>query len=83
MSNITKGSELSDMNTNNATEQDISFASQWQLMWMRFRRHKLALVGGIILLVLYTIAGFCEFISPYLPDQRNADYVLTLSLIHI
>ena len=77
MSNITKGSELSVMNTNNDTEQDISFASQWQLMWMRFRRHKLALVGGIILLFLYTIAGFCEFISPYLPDQRNADYVLS------
>ena len=55
---------------------DIAFASQWQLMWMRFRRHKLALVGGVLLLFLYTLAGFCEFVSPYLPDQRNARYVL-------
>ncbi len=55
---------------------DVAIASQWQLMWWRFRRHRLALLGGIILLFLYTIAIFCEFISPYTPEQRNAQYVL-------
>ena len=27
-------------------------ASQWQLMWRKFRRHHLAIVGGVILGVL-------------------------------
>ncbi len=56
--------------------QDLAFASQWQLMWMRFRRHHLALAGGAVLLVLYSIALFCEFVAPYEPFQRNAHYVL-------
>ncbi len=57
-------------------DQQLAFASQWQLMWMRFRRHRLALVGGAILLVFYFVAAICEFVSPYEPNQRNAAYVL-------
>lgn len=45
-------------------------ASQWQLMWRRFRRHKLALYSWAVLVVLYTMVFFCEFVSPYLPNQR-------------
>ncbi|MDP6701522.1 MAG: ABC transporter permease, partial [Candidatus Latescibacteria bacterium] len=59
-----------------AAEQDLAFASQWRLMWMRFRRHRLALVGGAVLVVLYFMAAFCEFISPYDPNQRHPEYVL-------
>lgn len=56
--------------------QERAFASQWQLMWMRFRRHHLALAGGVVLIVLYGVAAFCEFVAPYEPAQRNAQYVL-------
>ena len=28
-------------------------ASQWQLMWWKLKRHKLALVSGAVLLVMY------------------------------
>ena len=59
-----------------AAEQALAFASQWRLMWMRFRRHRLALVGGAVLVVLYFMAAFCEFISPYDPNQRHPEYVL-------
>ena len=59
-----------------AAEQELAFASQWRLMWMRFRRHRLALVGGAVLVVLYFMAVFCEFISPYDPNQRHPEYVL-------
>ena len=58
-----------------ADEQELAFASQWKLMWLRFRRHRLALAGGAILLVLYGVAAFCEFIAPYTPDQRYSQYV--------
>ncbi|HIL08149.1 MAG TPA: ABC transporter permease, partial [Candidatus Latescibacteria bacterium] len=56
-------------------EQDLAFASQWQLMWIRFRRHRLALMGSAVLVLLYGVAAICEFISPYDPNQRHADYV--------
>lgn len=59
-----------------ADGRQMAIASQWQLMWWRFRRHRLALVGGVILLLLYAIAAFCEFTSPFTPEERNAQYVL-------
>ncbi len=40
-------------------------ASQWQLMWRKFKKHKLALLGGTVLAIFYIMAIFCEFFSPY------------------
>ena len=54
---------------------DLAFASQWRLMWIRFRRHRLAMVGGVVLLGLYTGALFCELIAPLSPTQRHREYV--------
>ena len=59
-----------------AEERELAFASQWRLMWIRFRRHRLALFGGAVLVVLYFMAAFCEFISPYDPNQRHPEFVL-------
>ena len=47
-----------------------AIASQRQLIWRRFRRHKLALVGVGILLVLYGSALFADFVGPYGPIER-------------
>lgn len=49
----------------------IYVASQWQLMWWRFRKHRMALVGGAIVLLLYTVAIFAEFAAPYQPDAYD------------
>jgi len=46
-------------------EERYYLASQWQLMWRKFKKHKLAMVGGSILIILYIMAIFCEFFSPY------------------
>ena len=62
--------------THEETDQELAFASQWRLMWLRFRRHRLALAGSVVLLLLYGMAAFCEFVSPYDPNQRHAQYVL-------
>ncbi len=45
--------------------------SPGRLAWLRFRRHRLAMIGGGVLVFLYLLAIFCEFISPYTPEQRN------------
>lgn len=50
-------------------------ASQWQLMWWKFRRHKLALFGLVVLGLFVLMTMFAEFIGPYPPGQRDTRYV--------
>ena len=51
-------------------------ASQYQLVWRRFRRHKLALVGGPILIALYVVGvGFPEFFATQDLTKRHQDFV--------
>lgn len=50
-------------------------ATQFQLMWFKFRRHRVALVGVIVLGLFLFIMVFCEFLAPYGPQSRNADYL--------
>lgn len=39
--------------------------SQWQLFWRRFRRHKMAIVGAVALVLLTLSAVFADRIAPY------------------
>ena len=50
-------------------------ASQFQLMWWKFRKHKLALIGSAILGLFVFIALFAEFLSPYAPTARTPTYL--------
>ncbi|MBL8688032.1 MAG: ABC transporter permease [Rhodospirillaceae bacterium] len=50
-------------------------ATQWQLMWRRFRRHHMAMAGLAILGLLILIALFAEIIAPYQASQRNTRYL--------
>ena len=49
-------------------------ASQWQLIWTKFKRHRVAVVGGIIVLLFYLVAIFAEFLAPYSPYHRTVAY---------
>ena len=55
-------------------ESSVSVASQWQLMWWKFRKHRMAMAGGIVTLIIYAIAIFVEFLSPSSPGVIRADY---------
>jgi peptide/nickel transport system permease protein len=57
-----------------AGEDRIFVASQWQLMWWKFRRHKLAIVGSVVLLGFYFVALFWEFLAPYVPERYDVSY---------
>ena len=48
-------------------EEGYYVASQWQLIWWKFRKHRLAMTAVPVLILLYLLAIFCEFISPYTP----------------
>jgi peptide/nickel transport system permease protein len=45
------------------------------LMWWRLRRHRVAVVSGAILLTLYAMILFCEFLAPYGLDSRHVDHI--------
>lgn len=47
------------------TQADAAMESPWQIFWRRLFKQKIALGGGIILLLLYLISLFAGFISPY------------------
>lgn len=56
-----------------SAEERYYMASQSQLMWRKFRHHKLATVGLVLLIILYTGALLCEFVTPYGIDTRDAN----------
>ncbi|MGC9522991.1 MAG: ABC transporter permease [Anaerolineae bacterium] len=65
-------------------EERYYLASQWQLMWRKFRRHKLAIVGSLILAVLYSAAIFADSVTPYSKEVRFEGYpYCPPTLIHV
>ena len=55
-------------------EAEIYVASQWKLVWWRFRKHRLAVVGTVVVILIYLVALFAEFVAPFTPDAFDADY---------
>ena len=46
--------------------------SYWSLVWWKFRKNRLAVVGGIIVLSFYIVCAlFAEFFSPYLLETQG------------
>jgi peptide/nickel transport system permease protein len=59
------------MNTSTPTQNSNAQQplSPWQLFWRRLRRRRVAMAGGVILIVLYGIALFAGFFAPYRYDR--------------
>jgi len=49
---------------------------QGSLFWTRFRRNKLAVAGGIIVLCLAVLAVFAPVVSPYMPNDVDRKHIL-------
>ena len=48
-------------------------APTWVLVWRRFKRHRLGVVCGAFLLLIYAMLPFVEAIAPYDPNRFNED----------
>ena len=46
-----------------AAEDKVSVASNWTLVWWRFRKHKLAMLSAFLLIVLYAVVLAPDFFS--------------------
>jgi peptide/nickel transport system permease protein len=51
-------------------------ASQWQLVWWRFKRHRTAMAGAIVLLVMAFAGLFADFVAPYSTTTRDRTYIM-------
>lgn len=61
--------------TSDSAHERIFVASQWQLMWWRFRKHRIALFSTLIVFVLAVIALGGEFFAVRDPEEINAKYL--------
>ncbi len=50
-------------------------APQWKLVWWKFRKHKLALFSGVVMLLIYAVALFADYLAPFDPSQTNSIYL--------
>jgi peptide/nickel transport system permease protein len=50
-------------------------ASQWKLMWWKFKRHRVAVASGVILLLMYGSTLVTEFVAPYNLHTRHTDFI--------
>lgn len=56
------------------TNEDYYLASQWTLMARKLKKHKLAKISFVILLILYLGALFADFLAPYGLEEFDALY---------
>jgi peptide/nickel transport system permease protein len=59
------------------TEEQERFyrASQWQIMWWKFRRHRIAVIAALVLAVAYASTLISEFIAPYNLQTRDTRHI--------
>ena len=56
-----------------SAEYNDTFAKKFKIVWKRFRKHKLAVIGLVILILLYSSAIFAPIIAPYTPEGEADD----------
>ena len=57
-------------------DEEVFRATEWQLVWWKFSSNKLALGGGIFLVLAYLTVIFAEFLAPYDPRARDAGRIM-------
>ena len=56
-------------------QERIYFASQWKLMWWKFKRHRMAVVSSVFLALIYATLPVSEFLAPYEANTRHTDFI--------
>ncbi len=61
--------------TMTSAQSRIHLASQKQLMWWKFKQHRLALISGVFLIFTYLMITVVEFVAPYGLHTKNVDFI--------
>ncbi|MBN1563338.1 MAG: ABC transporter permease [Anaerolineae bacterium] len=54
--------------------EELSIATPGQLMWWKFRKHRIAMISVVVLAIMYFMAFFAGFFTPYDPNEFDASY---------
>ncbi|MHB1417870.1 MAG: ABC transporter permease [Chloroflexota bacterium] len=65
-----------DEEATSVAEERISVATQWQLMWWRFRKHRLAMLGTMIVVIFYMAVLGTDFLAYSDPNASEAQRLL-------
>ena len=57
------------------SSKDLGSMTQWQLIRLKFSKHKLAVVSLLVIIALYILAIFAEFFAPYGPNDKTGSHV--------
>ncbi|MYI41313.1 MAG: ABC transporter permease, partial [Chloroflexi bacterium] len=57
-----------------AFDESYYLASQWQLIWRKFRRHRLAIGSLLVIIALYSMALFSEFYAINDYQKRHVSF---------
>ena len=63
---------MTDLAAGKEAEDRVAVASNWKLVWWRFRRHHLAMASAALLIFLYTIVLAPDFFSTQDPERTDA-----------
>lgn len=63
------------MSVEKAASAELAQASALQLMWWRFKRHRIAVWSMWFLIVMYSMILIVEFLAPYNLHTRNSDMI--------
>ena len=56
-------------------QERIYLASQWRLMWWKFKRHRVAVASAIFLTFMYIMVVLAEVFAPYNYQARHLDHI--------
>ncbi|MBQ0821792.1 ABC transporter permease [Microvirga sp. HBU67558] len=54
--------------------RDMAVAGQWRLFWLKFKKHKIALLSLVVIVFMYLVAAFADFIAPLDPNATNSRF---------
>jgi peptide/nickel transport system permease protein len=57
------GATITEDPSSAADERQIYAVSQWKLVWWRFKKHRVAVASGVVLILFYLVALFPGFLS--------------------
>ena len=63
-----------DMMVADIEQDEITIATPRQLMWWKFRKHRVAMISGVVLIIFYISALFADFLGPRDPNAYDASY---------